>query len=114
MLRAVKRPGLRRLAPSLGLAFALLSSVACRRKATREQCTEMLDKYIDMTLASDPGMAGLSPEEARAAREMKKALHKTVLSYARVEAQCESEISKSEYRCAMKAPTPETWQACID
>jgi hypothetical protein len=91
-----------------------LFAVACNGKATREQCNEMLDKYLDMTLASDPALADLSPEEARAAREMKKALRKSEPSYARVESQCESEISKSEYRCAMKATTPETWQACID
>lgn len=108
MLRAVKRLA--------GLPFALLTllTLACNGKATREQCGEMLDKYLDMTLAAEPGLTELPPAEARAAREMKKALRKTEPAYARVEGQCESEISKSEYRCAMKAPTPETWQACID
>jgi len=90
------------------------SAVACNGKATRVECNEMLDKYLDMILAGEPGLQDLSPAEARAAREMKKAIRKTEPSYARVETQCESEISKSEYRCAMKAPTPETWQACID
>lgn len=106
MLRRVNR-----LVPLL--SFALLA-MACNGKATREQCTEMLDKYLDMTIAGEPGLADLPPAEARAAREMKRALRKSEPSYARVEGQCESEISKSEYRCAMKAPTPETWQACID
>jgi hypothetical protein len=74
----------------------------------------MLDRYLDMTIADDATMSNLGPEEARAAREMKKAIRKAEPSYARVEGQCESEISRSEYRCAMKASTPETWQACID
>jgi hypothetical protein len=87
---------------------------ACNGKATRAQCTEMLDHYLDMTIAGDDSLANLPPAEAHAAREMKKALRKSEPSYARVENQCESEISKREYRCAMKAPTPETWQACID
>jgi hypothetical protein len=102
---------IRRSYPALLVASALL---ACNGKATRDQCTEMLDKYLDMTIAGDPSLADLPPAEAKAAREMKRALRKAEPSYARVENQCESEITKSEYRCAMKAPTPETWQACID
>lgn len=96
------------------LPLAFLGLVACNGKATKEQCSEMLDKYLDMTIAGDPSLADLSPPEARAAREMKKALRKNEPSYARVAGQCETEISKSEYKCAMKAPNPETWQACID
>src|SRR5688572_15224691 len=94
----------------------LLSVVvlACNGKVTRRECTEMLDKYLDMTIAGDPTLADLGPDEARAAREMKKAPRKSEPSYARVEGQCESEISRREYRCAMKATTPETWQACIN
>lgn len=105
MLPPVKR------ALFLSLPVLLL---ACNGKATRAQCTEMLDRYLDLTIAGDPSLADLTPAEERAAREMKKALRKAEPSYARVEGQCESEISKSEYRCAMKANTPETWQACID
>ncbi len=96
-----------------GLSVLLLAS-ACNRKATRAECTEMLEKYLDMTIAGDPTLADLPPAEARAAREMKKALRKAEPAYARVENQCEAEISRSEYRCAMKAPNPEQWQACID
>jgi len=71
-------------------------------------------KYLDMSIAGDPSLADMSPAEQRAAREMKKALRKNEPSYQRVQNQCETEISKAEYRCAMKAPSPETWQACID
>jgi hypothetical protein len=88
--------------------------LGCNGKVTRDECTEMLDRYLDMTIAGDAELANLPPAEARAVREMKKAIRKAEPSYARVEGQCESEISKREYRCAMKAPTPETWQACID
>lgn len=101
--------GVRSLVLLLGIGL-----VACNGKATKEQCGEMLDKYLDMTIAGEPGLNDLSPAEQRAAREMKKALRKNEPSYARVSTQCETEITKAEYRCAMKAPTPETWQACID
>ena len=91
-----------------------LSCGACNAKVTRAECTEMLDRYIDMTVSGDPDLADLPAAEARAAREMKKALRKGDPRYVRVQDQCEAEISRREYRCAMKAPTPETWQACID
>src|SRR4051812_21975192 len=63
------------------LGFGLL---ACNGKATKEQCSEMLDKYLDMTIAGEPGLSDLTPSEQRAAREMKKALRKNEPSYARV------------------------------
>jgi hypothetical protein len=87
---------------------------ACNGKVTPAECTQMLDKYLDMVIAGDPALADLSPEQALAAREMKKALRKGEPSYRRVAEQCESSVTKREHRCAMKAPTPETWQACID
>ena len=105
---------LRRVHRTLFALSLSMLALACNGKATRAQCNEMLDKYLDMTIAGEPDLADLAPAEARAAREMKKALRKSEPSYARVEGQCEAEITKSEYRCAMKAPTPETWQACID
>jgi hypothetical protein len=77
----------------------------------------MLDKYLDMTVGAELGTLELSPADsvaARAARADKKAQHKADASYRRVQEQCEAEISRREYRCAMKAPSPETWQACID
>src|SRR5262249_36055542 len=87
---------------------------ACNGRVTKPECSEMLDKYIDLVVASEPELTTLSPAEANAAREMKKALRKSDAAYRRVQDQCEREVSRKEYRCAMKAPTPETWQACID
>ena len=78
----------------LGCAPAL----ACNGKISRGECTQMLDRYVDMTSASDSD----------------KALRKSDARYVRVQEQCEAEITRREYRCAMKAPSPETWQACID
>src|SRR3954470_9222270 len=98
----------------LSLPVVSFAALACNAKITRAECTDMLDRYIDMTVEGEPGFTELPPAEARAAREMKKALRKGEPSYKRVQEQCEVEISRREYRCAMKAPTPETWQACID
>lgn len=109
------RLALQYLAPAFTAAtLATLTLLGCNGKVTRAECTEMLDKYIDMTVAAEPDLADLPEAEARAARDMKKALRKSDAKTVRVQAQCEAEITRREYRCAMKAPSPETWQACID
>lgn len=105
------RPVMTRALSALGLA---LLAAACQGKATREDCAEMLDRYLEMTASGDPSLEGLSSSEAKAAREMKVALRRGEPAYQRVHDQCDREISKKEYRCAMKADTPEKWQACIE
>lgn len=94
--------------------MGVVMTSGCGGKASASECQEMLDKYLDMVMSSEPELAELPPAEATAAREMKKAMRKAEPSYRRVETQCTNEISRREYRCAMKAPNPETWQACID
>ena len=89
-------------------------ATACNRKVSRQECTEMLERYLDMTIAQDPSLSGLSEAEARAAREVKKAMRRAEPRYAKVEAQCEAEVTSREHRCAMKAPNPDAWEACID
>ncbi len=86
----------------------------CRGKVTHAECMEMLDRYVDMSIAADPSLAGLTPQQAADVRDMKKAVKKGEKSYVRVEQQCEREISRKEYDCAMKAPNPNEWEACID
>lgn len=96
-------------------AALLLILTACGGgRATRAECTEMLDKYLDMTIAGELAPADMLPAEAERARQVRKDLRKAEPAYRKVESQCEAEITKREYRCAMKTFTPEGWQACID
>jgi len=94
--------------------LAALSAAACHRKASPADCTQMLDRYIDMTLAADPMTRDLPPSQAAAAREIKKAVKKAEPSYAKVEKQCVAEVGRSEYDCAMAARNPDEWEACIE
>lgn len=94
------------------LALALAGS--CNRKVTRVECTEMIDHYLDMSIGEDPELAKLPPAQQGPVREMKKALKKGEHSYAQVEQQCDAEVSRKEYACAVKAPTPNDWEACIE
>ena len=98
---------------AVGVLVALLA-LGCNGKVSRDECGEMLDKYLEMTIAADPTLAGLGPSEAKAARDLLVAIRRGEPQYRRVQDQCEAEVSKKEYRCAMKSDTPEKWQACID
>lgn len=74
----------------------------------------MLDHYVDMTIAGEPALAGLPASQMETVREMKRAVKKAEKSYRQVHDQCEAEVRRSEYDCAIGAKTPNDWEACID
>jgi hypothetical protein len=91
-----------------------MSAAACSRRASRAECTAMLDKYIEMETWRTDDVARASERQRPAIIETKKAQKKAEDSYKKALAQCEAEVHTSELECAMKAPSPESWQACID
>jgi len=95
------------------LVLAFLLS-ACRGKVSADECSAMLDRYVDMTIAADPMLAALPAPQASAAREMKHAVKRGERSFRTVQEQCEREVARHEYECAMDAKTPNDWEACID
>jgi len=95
-------------------AALVMTGAGCHRKVTKDDCTRMLDRYLDMVIAADPATKSLPPAQATAVREMKRAVKKADKSYAQVETQCETEVSRDEYDCAMKAGVPDDWEACIE
>jgi hypothetical protein len=101
---------MRRCAPALfALAFC-----ACHGKILPQECTQMLDHYIDMVALADPAAQNLPPAQAAMVRETKKALKKAEARYAHVQSQCEADVSRKEYECAMAAKNPDEWEACIE
>ena len=98
------------------LPFLVASLTGCDSRVTHAQCTEMIDKYLDMVLFDHggPSLEGRPPEEIRAEIDARKIRAKQEPRHVKAIQQCEAEVSKREYRCAMKAPNPEIWQACID
>jgi hypothetical protein len=99
----------------LAFAFVAVSASGCKGgKLKPAECTEMLDHYVDMTIAGDPQLAGLPAGQAAVVRDMKKELKKGEKSYRQVQEQCEAEVSRHEYNCALDAKTPNDWEACIE
>ena len=98
----------------VGSALGVLGSSGCSGKVTHAECTEMLDKYIEMTVARDGDIAKLSESAKAAATDMKRAVRKADPRYRQVHDQCETEVTRKEYRCAMGADSPERWESCIE
>lgn len=98
----------------VGIAFsvAVLSALGCHRKASRDECNQMLDKYVDMTIEPSETQ-NLTPAQVGAIFEMKKAIRKSEPQFSRVMQRCERELSKSAYDCAMKAGNANEWEACV-
>ena len=103
-------------APMRPLAFAVVVAcvAACRGKPSREECHQMLERYVEMEIARDPALAQLHDQARTAALDMKMATSRAHPAFAQVADRCEREVSGSELRCAMKAETPEQWEACIE
>jgi hypothetical protein len=98
----------------LGASFSSLSSLllSCRGKATREECTQMIDRYLDLVIAEDPDLAKLPPKQLAAAREMKRELKLGDAKYRKVHDRC-AEVRASEARCALAAEKAGDWEACV-
>ena len=92
----------------------LATAAGCNRPLSAAECIEMLDRYVDMSIAADPGLATLTPAQVEAVREVKRAVKKAEPRYLKVAEQCEREVGRREYRCAMAANTMGDWEACID
>jgi hypothetical protein len=96
------------------LAATAAGTTACSRKPTAEECGQMLDRYVDMAAGQDPAFNGLSEDRADRLRAVKRAQKRLEASYTDALGQCQREVSRAELECAMKAPTPNDWEACID
>jgi len=74
----------------------------------------MLDRYLDMTEDDDPALTNMSGEPRAGVRAERIATRRASLAYLTAEKRCASELSRKEHTCAMKAPSANEWEACID
>lgn len=78
-------------------------------KVTKAECKQTFDKYIDLTLASDSRFEGIPPE-------MIAQLKEQALSQAQSQKgdPCSTQdVTRTQYSCAMSAPTTAAWQRCM-
>lgn len=80
-------------------------TAAAGPKVTKAECKRVLDKYVDLAIASDPNLSGLPPDV------IKQAFAQAAQQSANP---CDGDgVSRNQYKCAMKATTTDAWQACM-
>jgi hypothetical protein len=98
------------------LAFAsfVIFSLGCSKKTTPEECDAILDRYLDLSMAPDPELSRMPPQQVESVISAKKAQRRSDSSFQQARARCQAEVSRAELECAMTAPTANDWEACID
>ena len=95
-------------------ALAALASSCTSGRISAGECRQMLSRYIDMTLSSETNMPNLPRSHAKEVSEAGFAARVPNPPYLRTQAQCEKEVSRAEFSCAMKAGNADEWEACIE
>jgi hypothetical protein len=93
--------------------LALLVS-ACSKSPSSVDCDAMLDRYLDMTEDDDPTLAGMTGEPRAGVRAARIAERRASLPYLNAEKRCTAAVTPKEHACAMKAPSPNEWEACFE
>ena len=78
-------------------------------KVSKAECKQLFDKYIDLTIGTDTRFEGIPPE-------MIAQLKEQALSQAQSQKgdPCSTQdVSRTQYNCAIAAPTTQAWQRCM-
>jgi len=70
---------------------------------SRSDCDRVMDKYIELEIASNPQLKGVPPEIIEQAKQMAREKHG--------EAPCTA--TRAQYTCAMAATSTGAWQRCM-
>ncbi len=95
-----------RLAAAIAIVLPLLSS-GCARPLSHDECSQLLDHYVDLLARSD-----------RPDIKAGELLHLQVKARAEAArdpafASCPSHVSRSQWKCAMKAPDADSLERCL-
>jgi hypothetical protein len=92
---------------ALAAMGALGGFAGCRKKLTKEQCDQMLDRYAELVVKERYTDAG--PDSAAEwTHERTEALRSDEFK------NCLTEVQESERVCAMKAPTSSALVKCLE
>jgi hypothetical protein len=74
---------------------------------SRAECNQVLDRYLELEFASNPQLKNVPPEMRQQVIEQAKAQARQEKG----EAPCDA--TRSQYTCAMSAPSAAAWQRCM-
>lgn len=96
---------------ALGLALA----AACGRGShvTAAECSTLLDHFFDLKIKESTDAQKLTDVQREAFRAGVKQAAASDPDVKQVTEQCQSEVTRTEFECGMRATTSEQWNDCI-
>ncbi len=88
--------------------LALGCCVGCKAKASVSQCDQLLDRYALLVVSERT--ADASAEQIKAERDREKSEARGDDAFKN----CSSEVSQVEFECAMRAPTADALEKCLE
>jgi hypothetical protein len=107
-------------AKAAALGFALLAlcaaAPACKRTemASPAQCESLLKRFIDLKLSEDKRAPSMTSEERAHLRAQIASDVTSDSDVQQVTNQCQTEVTASEYKCAIAAESSKAWNDCIN
>ena len=98
----------RRTSPLCVIALALVSVVSCKPKATGAQCDQLLERYAQLVVTER--FADASADQIKAEREREKSEARGDDAFKN----CSSEVSQTEFDCAMRAQSADAVEKCLE
>jgi hypothetical protein len=95
----------RRAFVALALACA---GAGCVRHATNEECTALLDRYVELLVHEQDPKAGDEELARQKSATREKATHDASF------AACPKEVTANAARCAMDAPNVDEFEKCLE
>ena len=90
------------------LAIAFAAAAGCKPKATGAQCDQLLDRYAQLVVTEHFADAG--PDQIKAEREREKSEARGDDAFKN----CSSEVSQTEFDCAMHAASADAVEKCLE
>lgn len=87
------------------VALTLLGG--CQKSLTQEECYSLLDKYVELLVATDRPNTS-PPDRLRLKNEARAKANRDPAF-----AECSDRVSRAEFECAMQASNPDGLEQCL-
>ena len=101
-------PAVTRLSLTLAALTAVGALPDCKPKVTTAQCDALVDRYAQLVVTEKHSDAGPDAIKAEQERERGEARGDDAFK------NCTSEVSRAEFDCAMRAPTADALEKCLE
>ncbi len=87
---------------------SVVALCACSKKVSQQQCDALLDHYAELVAKESMPDASAETIKAEQVREREEARADEGFR------DCATQLQPAQYRCAMKAQTPDALEACLE